>query len=259
VKPYFERGGITIYHGDALEVLHDIAPPPSSLHAVVTDPPYASGGRTEAVKPNMTGMTRGVRWAQKPIENDQMTTTGFVWLMREIALATKSSLVPGGAFFAFIDWRQWPNMVGAVESVNLRVNGMIVWDKMSYGLGSYLRKQHELVCAAGACTCPKDEPDHELVCAASKGKPRVESHQVADVIRHKRDSNEDHPSPKPVGVMEKLVALATEPGDLVLDPFMGCGPTLVAAKSMRRRAVGIELVERYCERAAKRVEGTLVG
>jgi site-specific DNA-methyltransferase (adenine-specific) len=234
VTPYYDSGGVTIYKADALDVLAEVELP--ELAAVVTDPPYASGGRTEAAKPGMVGMLRGVRWAGKPIENDQMTTAGFVWLVREIAQSVKPFLREGGAFFSFIDWRQWPNLVGAIESVNFRVNGMIVWDKGSFGTGGHLRKQHE------------------LICAASKGKPRTESHAVADVLRFKRETNEKHPSPKPAPLMGRLVSLSTARGETVFDPFMGCGPTLVAAKTLGRRAIGVELVEAYCERAAERCE-----
>jgi len=111
----------------------------------VTDPPYASGARTEANKPSSGAMVRGQRWNSRPIENDQMTTTGFVWLIREVCQAVRPLLMTGGSLLSFIDWRQWPNLVGAVESTNLRVNGMIVWDKQSMGLGHGFRAQHELV------------------------------------------------------------------------------------------------------------------
>jgi DNA modification methylase len=62
-----------------------------------------------------------------------------------------------------------------------------------------------------------------------------------------------HPCPKPQRWMTWLVALASSPGDIVLDPFMGSGTTLVAAKQLGRRAIGIEIEERYCEIAAKRL------
>jgi|ERR1035437_1518182 DNA modification methylase len=77
MKPYYEQDGITIYHGDTLDTLHALE---CSIDAVVTDPPYASGARTEAKKSSSGAMVRGQRWAAKPIENDQMTTTGFIWL-----------------------------------------------------------------------------------------------------------------------------------------------------------------------------------
>lgn len=67
------------------------------------------------------------------------------------------------------------------------------------------------------------------------------------------DNKCGHPCPKPLSWMQWLVGLATLEGDEILDPFMGSGTTLVAAKSMNRRAIGIEIEERYCEIAAKRL------
>jgi site-specific DNA-methyltransferase (adenine-specific) len=72
------------------------------------------------------------------------------------------------------------------------------------------------------------------------------------------DSKQDHPCPKPLNVTRWF--LSCLPGDLVLDPFMGSGTTLVAAKLEGRRAIGIEIEERYCEIAANRLaQGVLFG
>lgn len=63
----------------------------------------------------------------------------------------------------------------------------------------------------------------------------------------------EHPTQKPVGIIDPLLRYSCRPGGIVLDPFMGSGSTLVAAKSLGLRAVGIEINERYCEIAAKRL------
>lgn len=109
VRPYFEADGVTIYHGDCLSILEGLTAP---IDAVVMDPPYASGARTEAKKSTSGAMLRGCRWAAKPIENDQMTTTGFVWLMREVLLSVRPLLVDGAGVLSFIDWRNWPTSSG---------------------------------------------------------------------------------------------------------------------------------------------------
>ena len=63
----------------------------------------------------------------------------------------------------------------------------------------------------------------------------------------------DHPCPKPLSWLTWLVSLVSLPGETILDPFMGSGTTLRAAKDLGRRAIGIEIEERYCEIAAKRL------
>jgi site-specific DNA-methyltransferase (adenine-specific) len=180
-------------------------------------------------------MVRGVKWKQKPIENDQMTTCGYVWMMREVCYRIKPLLIEGGSLIAFIDWRNWPNLLGAVESTNLRVNQMVVWDKQVYAMGRGYRAQHE------------------LAIWASVGSPRVCDHSVGNVLSHRRVANDDHPAQKPVGLLADLMRVPTDQGDLVLDPFAGCGPTLLAAARTGRRAIGIEIEERYCEIAAQRL------
>ena len=62
-----------------------------------------------------------------------------------------------------------------------------------------------------------------------------------------------HPCPKPLGWMKWLVGIVSELGETIVDPFMGSGTTLLAAKQLGRRAIGIEIEERYCEIAVKRL------
>lgn len=63
----------------------------------------------------------------------------------------------------------------------------------------------------------------------------------------------DHPTVKPLPVINKLVELGSQIGDTILDPFMGSGTTLVAAKNLGRKAIGIEIEERYAEIAVRRL------
>lgn len=287
VKPYYEEPGIEIYHGDALDVLHYLLADGRRFRAVCMDPPYASGTRAEAKKSSSGAMVRGGRFADKPIENDQMTTAGFVWLMREVCLAFRDMLDDGDSVFSFIDWRQWPNLLGAIESTNLRVNTMVVWDKLSFGLGNVFRNQHELIMHASkgvaraesksfsnVLRCAQTIPVADVLdllarvapaCDLATLPPRVAAAlcalvealgdlpQIGTVLGHRRDDDPDHPSPKPPKLLEDLLTATTAVGDGVLDPFMGGGSTLVAAKAIGRTAVGIECKEEHCETAVKKL------
>jgi site-specific DNA-methyltransferase (adenine-specific) len=223
-----------VVEGDCLDVL--AAAPAFEIAACVMDPPYASGARTEAAKPARgAGMVRSARWGKRPIDCDQMTTPGFVWTIRTLALTLTPRLPPGASILSFIDWRQWPNLVGALESANFRINTMIVWDKETFGMGQGFRLQHE------------------LVCWASKGHPRVCASDVPNVLRHKRADTDDHPSPKPVPLMEQLLRVVTAEDDLVLDPFGGGGATGAAALRLRRRCILIERDPGYAASARERL------
>ena len=82
--------------------------------------------------------------------------------------------------------------------------------------------------------------------SAGVNNPRAGAGRTAKEVRN------GHPTVKPVRLMRWLVRLVTPPGGTVLDPFMGSGTTLVAAKNLGRKAIGIEIEERYCEIAAQR-------
>jgi DNA modification methylase len=230
--PYYQDEWTTIYHGDCLNILAEME---QSIDAVVMDPPFASGTRKEMGKSSSGAMLRAGRFADRPIECDQMTTQGFIWLMRAVGQGVRNLLPEGGSVLAFIDWRQWPNLVGALETCNYRVQGMVVWDKGSIGMGNGFRRQHE------------------LVCHSSKGVPTVYNKSVGDVLRYGREEPTNHPSPKPVPLMEKLISVVSAEGMTILDPFMGSGSTLRAAKDCGRKSIGIEFEEKYCELAANRM------
>lgn len=94
-----------------------------------------------------------------------------------------------------------------------------------------------------------------MVSHRSGGRLSWADHDVAvsNILREQPPIKRLHPNEKPVEMVGRFIRLATEAGDMVLDPFMGSGTTLRAAKDLGRRAIGIELEEKYCEIAAKRM------
>lgn len=213
--PYYESDGVVIYQGDSRSVLSDLRIEPL---VVFTDPPYG----IDYVP---------MRGGHRPIENDG-TLMGAAALTRDVLL-----LSPATAHFICCDWRSLPSMVGAMEAAGLAPKSCIVWDKMRpvQNLDRFA-KQHEMVLYAGPFG----------------GEPT----RRTDVWRVDReyDRAEDHPTPKPVKLVQLALASAGKRGCLVLDPFMGSGTTLLAARHMGCQAVGIEIDERYCEAAATQLE-----
>jgi site-specific DNA-methyltransferase (adenine-specific) len=222
VKPYYEHGGIQIFHADSLDVLPSLSA--QSIGAVVTDPPYLLGGastrRGERPQSPIADWTNASRWYRE-------------WLTEAMRVTAADAPI-----WAFGNWRTLPVLEIAVQSLARRITSVLVWDKEWIGVGSMngLRCSYELVFLLGG-------PDFA-----------VADRTVSDIWREKWASSRPngHPQEKPVALLQRMVALSSV--GVVLDPFAGSGTTLVAASREGRRAIGIEIEERYCEIAAKRLQ-----
>jgi DNA modification methylase len=209
-RPYYDHGGIQIYHGDCRDVLPNIV-----ADVLVMDPPYgidyASG---------MTGHHGGT--ALPGIAGDADTS------LRDAVLAwwgDRPALVFG-------TWKR-PRPVGC--------RAVLVWDK-----GEHV--------GMGDLSLPW-KPNTEEVYVLGRG---FAGHRGGSVLRsvaavtwNSVGHGRYHPHEKPVPLMRELIVKC--PSGLVVDPFAGSGSTLRAAKDAGRRAIGIEIEERYCEIAAKRL------
>ncbi len=128
----------------------------------------------------------------------------------------------------FIDWRQYPNLYAALETCNLRIQGLVVWDKIDMALGNGFRNQHE------------------LIIHAAKGVPFISNRGVPNVLRIKRITSSDiHPTEKPIELMKALLDVVTSEDMVVLDPLCGSGSVLVAAEEIGRHGVGFEISDKY--------------
>lgn len=234
-RVYYQDDQVTLYHGDALEVMAGLDR--DVIDVVFTDPPYSSGARNAASMRGRGSMRReeGRFGKSSWFATDNLTSHGFAMLVRLLAVEALRVTREDGHFFSFIDWRQLPVIQGAIESAGWSPRALLVWDKISFGMGNGFRQQAEFILHAS-----KGTGDNFL------------EHDTGTVIRERRvDADEvDHPTPKPVGVVERC--LRCVPG-IVLDPFAGGGASLVAAKNLGRSAIGIELEERHCETIAQRL------
>ena len=112
----------------------------------------------------------------------------------------------------------------------------VTWDKDTIGMGAGYRRQTEFI-----------------LHGRTRHAPPFTSNSERDLIRLRPPMREHgHPSEKPIELMTRL--LQPSAWTTVLDPYLGSGTTLLAARALGRQGVGIEIEERYCEIAARRME-----
>jgi DNA modification methylase len=156
---------------------------------------------------------------------------------------TAHRLHRSGHFITFCDDESYPVLYPPLYRHFERLNAL-VWDKGAIGMGSPWRHTHELLIAARWAAAKWTGGGGESDVLRVKSVPTVERL---------------HPVDKPVELLRRLIAPTTDAGDTVLDPFLGGGATLIAAKELGRRAIGIEIEERYCEIAARRCSQEVLG
>jgi len=220
--------GVSLYGGDALFLLTALAP--ASLDAVITDPPYSSGGqfRGDRTQTTLAKYISTDSAAGNALPNfigdvrDQRSFTAWSTLWMAAALHAAKS---GAILAVFTDWRQLPATTDAVQAGGWVWRTLATWHKPGIRMQrGRLSGSAEYVVygSSGIPTPGETSPQNVLAC------------QPVPIERRR------HIAEKPLPVLEWLVGL-TPPGATILDPFCGSGTTLEAAKKAGRRAIGFDL------------------
>lgn len=198
MKPYYDHGGIQIFHGDCREIL-----PTISADSVFADPPYGIGK---------------AEWdSHFPMEWMPLAAESCSFAM---------AVTPGVGNLALMPFTFGSMTYRWTWSIQI-INGMTF---KGHGIGGF----------ANWIAC--------LIYA----RPQVGLGAFQDATQCCIDGiKPEHPSPKPYKAMQWIVDRL--PGESLIDPFCGSGTTLLAAKSRNRKAIGVEIEEKYCEIAAKRL------
>jgi site-specific DNA-methyltransferase (adenine-specific) len=231
MKSYYEHAGITIFHADCLEVL----PTLRDIDLLCTDPAYQieSGG-------NSSGRMMGGMF-DPSIYNNNGNLFPTVPYAKWVPLAA-AALAPNADVFIMANDKNLRDCLNAMNASGIDLHNIFVWSKANKTPNRWGMKSAEFI-AYGWQGLARNLNDMGL------------SQVFHD---HNPIGNKRHPTEKPVSLMRKLIENATDLGELVLDPFMGCGSTLVAAKLSGRRAVGIEISEQHCEKAASWIDSIQV-
>ena len=181
----------------------------------------------------------------------EMSSTQFVHFMtRWMKLAAQYS-ENGAICYACIDWRHITEMLAAGTGVFREVKNIIVWVKTNPGQGSFYRSAHEFICVFKH----GDAPHQNNVELGKHGRNRsnVWTYPGVNTFRAGRlDELALHPTVKPVALVADAIRDCSRRGDVILDPFLGSGTTVIAAERVGRRAFGIELDPKYVDVAVQR-------
>ena len=212
--------------------------------AVFTDPPYN-------VKVN--GHVRGKKGGFKEFAegSGEMSHKEFLALLVDALGSAVAYIKPGAVIFSCMDWRHHVEMDEALEKLGLDILNICVWSKSNGGMGSLYRSRHEFVFVA-----KKPGASHtNNVKLGQHGRNRTNVWEYAGATGGAKDPDDDwaaHPTVKPVRLVMDALLDVTAPGDLVLDPFLGSGTTLMAAERTGRRCVGVEIEPAYVDLAIRR-------
>jgi site-specific DNA-methyltransferase (adenine-specific) len=204
-----------IMQGDATVTLRGIAS--DTVDLVLTDPPYLVGYR------DRSGRT---------IRNDT-NAAAVLPAYRELHRVLKADRY----CLTFAGWNHIADFSAAWVEAGFRVVGQIVWTKRY------------------ASSVGHTAAHHESAWLLAKGWPERPAKPIRNVQPWTYSGNRVHPTEKAVAILRPMIESFSKPGDLILDPFSGSGSTAVAAALSGRRYLGIELEERYCETARRRLQG----
>ena len=183
----------------------------------------------------------------------EMTDAEFLAFNRAWIATVLPYLYDGGILGTFIDWRGWPTVHSAVGNLGLVPLNLIVWAKTNAGMGSLYRSQHELL----PLFTKGSRPHVNNIELGKRGRWRSNLWTYPGASSLGSDARrglKDHPTVKPTAMLEDALLDLTNRGDIVIDPFLGSGSTLIAAEATGRVCRGVELDPLYVDVIARRYE-----
>ncbi len=228
-----------VHCGDCIELMNRL--PVGSVGLVVTSPPYNIRNSTG----NGLKDGRGGKWKNAALikgyagHNDAMPHDEYVTWQRRSLTAMMRVLREDGAIFYNHKWRvQGGKLQDRADIVNsFPVRQIIIWQRdggINFNPGYFL-------------------PTYEVIYLICKPEFRLapKANAMGDVWRIPQESNNPHPAPFPIELAQRCIKASN--AQIVLDPFMGSGTTAVAAESLGREWIGIDLSKGYCKLAKERI------
>ncbi|MEZ5671056.1 MAG: adenine-specific DNA-methyltransferase [Thiotrichaceae bacterium] len=249
----FEKNHSKIILGDAIKVLATL--PDESIDLVFADPPYNIGKNFNGIKDKWESEEEYLRWC-------------YQWL--ELCV---QKIKPDGSFYVMASTQAMPYFDIYLRN-KISILSRIVWYYDSSGVQAknYYGSLYEPI-----LFCVKDKNNYtfnaqDILVEAKTGAKRklidyrkpiptvYNSEKVPGNVweiprvRYRMDEYENHPTQKPVALLERIILASSHIGDLVLDPFSGTFTTSYVAKKLNRHSIGIEINEEYVKIGLRRLE-----
>ncbi|HTB11053.1 MAG TPA: DNA methyltransferase [Bryobacteraceae bacterium] len=206
-----------VIQGDCAVVLKTL--PDACTDFVLTDPPY---------------FVRYKDRSGRTIRNDR-----YPGQVLDVFNDVYRVLKPDSLCVSFYGWNRVDSFFSAWKGAGFAPVGHIVFSKTYASAQRFLRYSHE------------------SAYVLAKGRPELPADPLSDVLPWHYSGNHNHPTEKSVDTIKPIIEAFTKAGDVVLDPFSGSGSSLVAAALLGRKYIGIELEQKYCDHARRRLAGVM--
>lgn len=235
-------GSATLYHGDSMEVLESLQ---ADVDAIITDPPYSSGGmyRADRAAPTESKyqISHETNRTYASFSGDNRDQRSFqIWCERWMSKALRLCH-DGSGLACFIDWRNMCSIIDAMQVAGWVYRGVTPWHKGTdqRPVKGWFRRNIEFI-SWGTCGPLKTGHLAEGECLDGMFFHRVNG------------SEKEHQTGKPVPLMEDVISVREE-WITILDSFMGSGTTGVACASLGKRFIGIEIDAQHFDTACRRI------
>ena len=231
--------GIQLMHGDCMEAMRHIAD--SSIDLVVTDPPYSTGSGGK-YKPEGTakGIIHKAGWNVSILkDNDGRIFAENSILPHQFMPEFYRVLKTDADCYVMCNAKHMEAFLRAGREAGFRLHNILVWKKNTVIVNRWYGK------------------DAEFTLYFFKGRARkINNLSSKMVFEATNPRNKLHPTEKPVSLIEQYVLNSSQPGDLVIDPFLGCGTTAAVCLNTGRQFIGIEKDDAYFRICQERVRDT---
>ncbi len=214
---------------------------------LISDPPY------NCPIDGFVGGKGRIRHREFVAASGEMSEAEFGAFLEAFLAAAGAHVGNRSLLYVFMDWRNVATLVAAGRKVGLTLLNIIVWSKPSGGMGGLYRSAHELI----VLFKKGNGPHQDNVKLGKHGRDRTNVWAYPGAGSPGSSAREhlaEHPTPKPVELVADALLDVTRRDDIVLDPFLGSGTTIIAAEKARRIAYGLELDPLYVDGIIRRWE-----